>query len=385
MILFVTNNVDSYNNPTINGVLTILEERKIKSVLICKKNTYDNLFQYNKLLEYENIVIQQSDNFKTNFKKIVVYYRRYFRLLLLKFKVTSIIGIDPMGLLLAKKIQLNFYPNIPIDYFSFEIFFKDEFPEKEQEISACSSIRNLIIQDKIRESILKKENLIPESVKSVYIPVAPVIIEKNASLIAENFREIHSIDASKKLIINFGSIEKWSGAELILEVLENKILPPNFVFVIHSRYPLNEENEVHAKLISYSNKNDNLILSTQYINSFNDALIFLKQFDFGMAFYKPIKKIFVGDNIYHIGLASGKFSMYMNANFPTFVSNLPTYANYLKEYKFGFLISEANDFKNINVTDDEYNVLKLNCRNFYMKEIEPESRIVEYLKSINEC
>ena len=58
MILFTTNNNDIYNNPTLNGILTILENHKKESYLYCKKNEFKNTFKYNRLLEFDTIIIE---------------------------------------------------------------------------------------------------------------------------------------------------------------------------------------------------------------------------------------------------------------------------------------------------------------------------------------
>lgn len=381
MIFFVTKNPDTFNNPTMYGIFSVLEEKKIKSVLICNKNVFSSPFKYNEII-YFNTQFPKGRNFKQK----CLYIKSKFRLRMLKCKASTIVGIDPDGLVLAASLNDHYFENRPLDYISFEIFFRREIGknEKEKEIKVSQKVRNIVIQDSLRAKILFKENLFPNSAKIFYIPVSPFIkLDQLPSLSESKFREKHNVKAGSKIIISFGTLDVWSGANDIFKLLNDSILPTNFVFVIHSRFPLSEKNFIHQKFIEYSKKNDNLILSNEYIGSFAESVDFLKQFDYGFAFYNADGRKYTGDNIYNIGLASGKFSMYMKAGLPTFTNNLPFYESLNCKYNFGMTFKSVLDFKSIkNIKEEDYRNYQINCSRLFEELLDPTEGITKYIDSI---
>jgi hypothetical protein len=381
MIVFITKNIDSFNNPTIDAFLTILEERKQNSIIICPKNIYENRFKCCRVILYKDEIINRADGLKVLFLKLHQKVCQFFNIVFIKYRITTIIAIDPRGLIFSSWLKRKFFITAPLDYLSFEIFEGIIYKDKSREIEASQHIRNLIIQDTLREEFIRVENKLIKHVKIFYIPVCP-IFKNNYEHDIEDFRLIHSISSEKKLIINFGTFDIWSGADFIYNLLINCFLPDDYVFVIHSRFPLNPNIPIHKKIIDYTLNNNNLVLSNIYINSFDDSILFLKQFDLATAFYIPDNGLYTGKNIYNIGLSSGKFSMYMKAGLPTFTVDLPTYQELNSKYNFGFTVKSPQEFSEklkLNFNKNEY---ELNCFRLYKELLEPRKIIQNYFDEI---
>jgi hypothetical protein len=380
MILFVTKNSDTFNNPTLYSVFNILDKNKTSFILLCKNNKFRSPFEFINII-YHNHIHSYS---KYKIINLLYYFKNnmelFLKLLAYKGKIKLIVGIDPDGIIWAKEIKSRFFRKTPLDYFSFEIFFKDEGVNKWEEIDACTNIRFLLIQDKYREATIRDENKISPAVKSFYIPVSPIFNKKHCCQKIYNIRELYNIPKEKKMIVQFGSLDFWSGSEFIRDMLINNLLPKEYVFVIHTRYPLNKENPIHRCLLNYSIDNNNLVISDSYIENYDDALSFLKQFDFATAFYFPGSDYYTGKNIERIGLSSGKFSMYMKAGLPTFTTNLSTYEGLKKKYNFGYVVKDLVDFK-LKLQDAiNCDVNSFDCLKLYEELLDPEYSINQYLE-----
>lgn len=378
----VSLNDDTFNNPTLSGLFYLLSERNIQVKLLCTHNNYKNTFQN---IDVNIIQIEpcQGKNYFLRFCYKILYKLRYLHLCvnIIILYPNRIIGVDPAGIIQANKYFQSvkfFIRKFKMDYFSFEIFFTDEGAlEKEDEIKACKNISNLIIQDSQREKLLRNENRIEDYVNSFYIPVSPVIFdEQNATV--HDLRKEYNLSPDQKLLLQFGSFENWSGAKLIFNCLD-KGFPDNWILVIHSRRPL--DSYMLEKISSYNTKKLQVIISTVYLDSFQDAFNFIKQFDVGLAFYVADGGIFTGKNIFNIGFASGKFSMYVLAGLKIIASNLPFYKNLNEQFNFGYLIESAED---ILKALDLINTAKEACSppTELIKELNPVDNLAVYIDNL---
>jgi hypothetical protein len=384
MILFVTRNADTFNNPVLYSLFSMLSNAERRSILVYNSNYFNPCIGHIKMIKLRkgygdsNSVIQ-------NFVSRLRYYAGYLGLLQYVWRVRTVVGIDPEGIIWAGDIRRWLFPYAALDYFSFELFFPGQFRAKNLEIRACASIRYLLIQDELRESILRAQNRISEAVETFYIPVAPTdtIIEKDKGLDDRfNIRKKFGISQHKKLIVNFGSFASWAGGHLICDLVEQGLLPDQYVFVVHTRYPLDEANDLHRRALRLAGTRSNFIISEEYITSFSDAYHFLRQFDLGTAFYMPDEGLYTGPNIYHIGLASGKFSMYMLAGVPAIASGLPTYVELNDSYRFGFTVGSLDDFAAVLNSRFDREELSRNCLNLYDNILNPLAALEKYVRAI---
>lgn len=388
MILLVTTNQDTFNNPTIIGLLKKLVDKKEKVIIMSYNDNFKNPYPE---VETVKIYYYNLDTKRNLFLKELI---KWFLHHLLIFKIIVfnpfklIIGIDPKGIVLARKVQKIFtvlkLRKPRLDYLSFEIIFKSEGAEKDEEIKACHHIHNVIIQDSERDNLLRVENKIPKNINSFYIPVSPLInkdAQRGLQTIKQSFREKYNIPDDKKLLISFGTFEYWSGSDWILETISKNSLE-NYVFVIHSRYKFNSNNEIHKTLLSLVESKHQLILSDDYINTAEEVILFLKQFDAGFVFYQQYGSIYTGKNIYHIGAASGKFSNFMAAGIPVICNNLPTYINLNSLYDFGFIIENKEELATLLKSNPDFNNKKRNCYKLFDEILNPEEGLENYINSI---
>ena len=260
MILLVTSNIDTFNNPTILGLIQKLRKKEVEIKVVTYRNYFANPFSEVELIQIPLTHVEYAN--RNPIKRVwhimesIKAHLRFLKLSV-RLKPTIIIGIDSGGLVLARILQryINVFhkQKAVLDYLSFEIFFKDEGANKNKEVEASSHIRNLIIQDSVRDNLLRKENYIADKVKSFYIPVSPLIQANQNNEKQETFltiRERYNLKEDTKLIVSFGSFDSWTGAQWIISAVE-KGLPENMVFVIHSRNKFDESNPLH--------QNDNLL------------------------------------------------------------------------------------------------------------------------------
>ncbi|MBS1627462.1 MAG: hypothetical protein JSR09_06170 [Bacteroidetes bacterium] len=384
MILVVTKNSDTFSNPTLFGLFKFLEERKIKSILICTENFFNYKFNYNKIIIWQKQPNYRAKNiFKTSCA-LFIYIKQKFFIQFVSKKVTTIIGVDPEGIIWADEIRHHYIPNATLDYLSFEIFWKHAYKNKKKEIEACKRLRNLIVQDALREKLLRSESQINNNIKTFYIPVAiPDFKEKFNNDKVVDIRRKYNISSDKKLIVFFGTFAKWSGGELIYELINNKKLPDNYVLIIHSRYPFNSKDDLQNRMIQLANERENFFISTDYISSFNQTIDYLTQFDLGFVFYVPdFNNMYVGENIYNIGLASGKFSQYMKAGLPAITVNLPTYVELNNEYNFGYTINTVDEIPVILNNNINYKLLSQNTLRLFKEKLNPTIRLNQYIDQL---
>lgn len=379
MIVIVTKNTDTFNNPTLFGLFYYLDELQIPTTLICERNYFSSQFKYNK------IIIWQQPNFYAKRVyitaiRVLKNIKNYFLMKKYVNKVHTIIGIDPEGIIWANQLRTKYFNKASLDYFSFEIFWAKHFNHKADEINACKNLRNLIIQDTLREGILRKENLLSTNITSYLIPVAVPQLKNTTTQSNSNVRQKFNIDDDKKLILFFGSFDDWSGGELIYELIAQNKIPNNYVLIIHSRYPLNPNNNLHKKVLVLAEHNKQLKISVDYIASYQDTIAFIQQFNLGLVLYQPNYEYrYIGDNIYHIGLASGKFAQFMQAALPVITSNLPTYVTLNQTYNFGFTISNINDIHEVLTKEINYNLLSANAQKLFKERIDPTEVLKNYI------
>jgi glycosyltransferase involved in cell wall biosynthesis len=386
MTVFITTpNSDTYNNPTILGLLQKLDKNQIKVVVIAPSNTFKNPIHSTIHINLRNFNLGlRSITLFKELAKACIYYSTLLWLLL-KYSPNLIIGVDPEGVVFGRKIQQLASSigksKIKLDYLSFEIFFKDEGAKKDNELNACNYINNLIIQDEERDKLLRTENQIPDSVPTYYIPVAPLINQEKLQHYTSKripFREQHNISPDKKLVIAFGSFAGWSGADWMLNTISNTTAK-NCVFVIHSRYRLNEQNYYDKKLIEASKENKQIIFSNDYIASTEEAVAFLQQFDLGFVLYLNGQGIYTGKNIYHIGYASGKFSHFMAAGVPVITNNLPIYRKLNEQHGFGFVVENEQAMTELLEQAHDFTAMKSNCKTLFNNFLNPCKALDNYI------
>jgi hypothetical protein len=364
--LIVTKNSDTFNNPSLDAFFKICNENRIKIYLISPSNYFPNFHSNVKVISFEYFRIFGSNSlFVSWLKKMLncfIDLKKYliFFYLFRFLKFNSYFGIDPSGLIELNKLKHKFKfltPKINIVYWSFELTFSDEGATKLEEKVAVEGVTNLIIQDQVRLNLLLSEFESLRHKKTHFIPVAPYIIHDNLM----NYKDLLIDDLLRvnKIMFFGGTFTKWSGSELIIELL-NLGLPDNWLIFLNSRFGLSKETIV--ELEKYNIKKKQIYINDKYYLDFNEYISLIKKFQCAFCVYIPSdNSSYTGKNISQIGLSSGKFTSYLNAEIPIIFNKNKFYDELNEEYKFGISIELcANQLLDI-LKNNSFPIYNRNC------------------------
>lgn len=378
---------DLFSNPTVLFILKNLIDQKIKIILFIYNapNNVDKKILNNIDLHILPLFYPTTPRRPLRFllKTLVPYINCKF--LLLKHKISNIICVDPEGVVITSKI----YPRLKrlYNYISFELFFLDEIKDfrtrknKVREISVLQNeINSLLIQDKYRLKLFMEENNPFKIDKIFFMPVAPVMKNAENSMLERlKFNPIQN----KKTIIYSGSIHKWSGLFELIENME-KNWNNEFHLVIHNRFQDNLNSSEIIEIKSYINKGLPISLINLQLE-YDDYLLFLKQFDVGLATYiaNTSTHHYDGKNFGEIGYSSGKFNTYMMIGLPTITTKNNSFNDLYKTYNFGYII---NDFSEMNAAlsyiSKNYDFQKNETKRLYKEIMNPELYIHPYINHL---
>ncbi|MGV3631156.1 MAG: hypothetical protein ACO1O6_08115 [Bacteroidota bacterium] len=306
-------------------------------------------------------------------------------------QVSVIVAVDPVGLIVGGRLKKRF-PEIKLHYLSFELFFSDElaaFPYyrkiKQKEVYYSRLIDCLLIQDEERRDLLLRENKISLSaIKSFLLPVSPAASVTDPAS-GHEWRGKLGIAENQFVIIHSGSLEKWSGGNYLLELLQNG-LPENVLLLIHSKEKLEASNPVHSELLDFKAKGYPLLIHETVFEDYADYLGFLQAADLALALYEADDSSpYTGKNIAHIGLASGKFSCYMSRGVPAIVTRSASYEQLLDRYDFGYVIHTMADIRGIvvSLSKEQLERKKKEALKLYTEILDPAKTCSNYVRYLH--
>jgi len=267
-------------------------------------------------------------------------------------------------------------------FLSFEIECWDEHdPSKEdinelrnKDLSACKELDFLVIQDPVRENLFREQNRIDPSLRSFHIPVAPLI----------NYK-LPQIKISNKInIIHSGSIRKWSGIDWIIDGIKYSNIE-DYSITIHS-FDFDNDNNYYTILNELSQKDKRVKIIKRRFTE-NEHISFLTSFNIGICIYQydETNPGTCGKNMVNIGLASGKFSLFMKLGIPVICNFTQFNKDLLDEYEFGFLINSPRDWDlGVHYLKENYSRLSKNCTNLFNQKLDPlkmSQNLFNYLDS----
>ena len=385
-ILLINPNNDCFTNPVL--VKIIEEVERDKSLSLTLALTRQSMSAPDKFKQVRQIYMK---DINVNWpKKIWKWGPILLNLIFLvgyckKNMVSKILGVDPVGFILAARIK-SFLRKIEVHYLSFEIFFLTEvmnnkpfFKIKKKEIKYGKYLDVLVIQDKVRKELLINENKWNNRpIECVFCPVAPSLFSTDPYA-RKLYRDKLGINENECVIVHSGSVDKWSGGELLPKILAVG-LPPNFRLLVHSKYKFNPENKAHKQLLQLASTGYPLILHDQYFADYEDYLNFLQVADVGLALYEAdFTTPYTGKNIDEVGLSSGKFSTYMLLGIPTIATPNASFIRLNKIYKFGTILYDVREIGK-HLQDLTVNMPVKNCKELYMAELNPEKQIFKYVR-----
>jgi len=287
-----------------------------------------------------------------------VYYKKY----------DLIIGVDRQGLIEAS--VLNKITKTPYVYISFEIMFEDETSAryKSLEKEASKGVAAWLVQDEERAGQLQRENLLNPSNK-ILLPLASAGV---GVVKVDRLRDRLGIANTKKVAIAIGSISSWSMTNQILECVAD--WPEEWVLIVHARYGKTREL-LAGELAALADLLDRKIfISNAATEMVDDMGSILAGVSVGLAFYRPeygksYYGYYIGKNLEHLGLASGKISTYLRYGIPVIINEVGLYAGETRQFRFGCVVERPEQIKNSldEISHEEY---RHNARDYFVKKLD---------------
>jgi hypothetical protein len=386
-IAFITPKIDTFSNPTLVYLFEKMIEKEYKILFfgyeqifipseIRNKITFChlpfNFYEFKPGLRSIKKLLKQVYNVYDTFKR--------------KNKADKIICVDPMGLVIAGRI--NRIVKLPLIYFSFEIFFEDEFYVqrkkiiKKHEMNYSGGVNLVIVQDSKREKLLRAVNNFSQDTIFEHIPVSPEPTDDYAKNY-DIYKELN-IPKDKILIVYSGTLMAWSGISELLDLFPDKI-PDKYWLIIHSHHKLTDGDELKLKMEALIEKKYNITFHNKPFYENKDYYSFLHACHIGLATYFPNNiDVFAGKNIKEIGLSSGKFSTYMMLGLPTITTTHSIYIKLNRKYGFGEIISVTGDIPEaLERISDDIEGKRKNCYELYERELNPVIRFTKLLNYLD--
>jgi hypothetical protein len=293
-------------------------------------------------------------------------------------KPDLIIGVD-RGIIEAAALATVW--GIPVGLISYEILFADEISAelKEPEIAACRNIAFAVCQDFVRGLALCTENSIPEE-KMLHIPVAGRGVRR-----VERTKAIHQalgLDPALRLVLYMGELSgTWNGID---EILASTIdWPAGWVLVLHHRYGNGTALDLIAKVLQ--GRRGNVVFSPFASLPIDKMGELLAAVDLGIAFYRPCyDHPLSGKNLSFIGMASGKFSTYLQHGVPVLINELGEMSAHVRNYELGGVVNHGSQIpvmlESIGAREDALD--RERCYGFFSEHLDLNRRGQPLLEKI---
>lgn len=258
----------------------------------------------------------------------LVLYRRY----------DLIVAVDRLGLIEAA--ALHALTGTPYILMSFEIMFASETSARVKRLERVAS-RNVAfwtVQDEERAACLERENgLDPD--RLMLLPLASRGPGKPA---AARLRDALKIPPDKKVAMIMGSIADWTMAgELIESALE---WPDDWVLIVHDRYGMTDRRLAPMLGRIAPAIGHRIFVSDAASDAVDDMGCILTGIDVGLAFYKAVYiGPYLGKNLEHLGLASGKISTFLRHGVPVMTNEIGLYAQKIRDCGLGAVVGSAGE------------------------------------------
>jgi len=240
----------------------------------------------------------------------------------------------------------------------------------------CSGDRFIkfgIIQDQYRAKCLREQ--FPFIKKVAYLPNSYLGFHNQSSSYA--FRKFR-IPKDKKIILYTGGLEKGFDERLfsiIPQISEQYI----FLFHVFSRDGyINVIKKKHKQLLG-----KRVIIHEQILQE-NEYDKLTRSSYIGLAWYsRPDKH---DDNMYYLGLSSGKLCKFLSCNKPIIAPNY--FYNYEKliNNKMGITCQNATQIpKALNIIDKKYTYFQKNIKSYYYSNLEFKHMAIPIIDKIQSC
>jgi hypothetical protein len=278
-----------------------------------------------------------------------------------------VIGVDPHGIVLAD--WLNEWSRKPLVYISFEILFSEDVDNRSDaelmhlERAACQRTSLVLIQDDERsQAFCRETSFPPERVSTVPIAPPPQQLGRTDFL-----RRTLEIPPNRRIVLYCGNIQSWASRDELAELVS--YWPDEYCLVLHNRSNVQPTLQRFLDRLTETGK---IFISAEPVGRKEMAAL-VRSADFGLAPYKPVPgDLWTGNNLYHLGFASGKVSYYALCGLPILARPLPVFEREFARYQCGKIYQRLSDTGDLlDAMKSDYENYSMESRRFYDERLNP--------------
>jgi len=328
------------NNPHLSGVLELLLERGHEVYLYCHPHPSQRHSPVHPRLHVVPVPPPPGSREVTG---NVLFSPRASRQAVVRTALHSlprfslVLGVD-LGIIEAAHVARA--QCVPHGLFSYEILFTEEVGRdfKREEVDACRDVAFALCQDDARAGHLAWENAIDRE-RILTMPVAG----RGARPGGRTFglHDAFGLPQETKIAVYIGSTDaKWTGSDILLANVGK--WPDDWVLVLHHRFDSGSMERLLAGLDEHAR-------SKVFISPFpslatHELHRLLHACDFGLCFYTPTYDApLLGRNLEHIGMASGKFTTYLQHGLPVLVNDRGEMGRHVCRENLGWRIKDVGE------------------------------------------
>lgn len=250
-------------------------------------------------------------------------------------KYDYIIGLDALGLILASAAA--FLRRIPVVYFSLDLSLWDcAGPPYQKVVKWVERFCNrsavfTLTQDADRAKLLVRENRISPA-QVVYLPNAPLGEAHPGK--TRILRETLGLADGRWIVLHAGTVDWWTDSLELARAARS--WPKNLAMVFHDSLPLQTEYQ-HAFLTHIDGKHTFLTQGPLALDRFTSLV---RSADIGIALYPVSER---DQNMFIMGLASGKIAYYLQCGLPVIATGLPTLRRFIERYRCGICVDGVDE------------------------------------------
>jgi glycosyltransferase involved in cell wall biosynthesis len=160
-----------------------------------------------------------------------------------------------------------------------------------------------------------------------------------------------------------------------------KTWPSDWALVLHNRYGLDKSTYQYYRQFR---DQPNLYFSLNPEPDPNQLFKLLHSADLGIALYKSHENsIWLGKNIRHVGLASGKISTYLQHGVPVLVNEIGELSDCVRHHELGVVIDDSHPIQLSNI-NGSLKRWRQNCYNFFNSRLNLNYTILPVMQRIQQ-
>jgi len=203
------------------------------------------------------------------------------------------------------------------------------------------------------------------------VPVAPPPQHVAKS---DFLRKAIGIPPDRRIVLYCGNLQSWASRDELEEMVS--YWPDDYCLVIHNRSKVQNTLERYLRKLTETGK---IFISAEPVGR-KEMCDLVSSADFGLAPYKPVPgDLWTGNNIYHLGFASGKISYYALCGLPMLARPLPVFERAFSHYKCGKIfrrLSESGDL--LEEMQRDYESYSSESKRFYHEWLNPENGMATF-------